>query len=144
MNYAQQMKHPMWQKKRLEVLEQHSFECESCGAADQELHVHHPFYTRGAMIWEYASEDLHCLCHKCHKDAHALDVRVRELLADRNVCKDTLMGFMKGMLYCPNTKLESTEEIIGFLLFNNIYSRDNEDYVIANHGNPQGLPGCPI
>lgn len=84
MNYAQQIKHPMWQKKRLEVLEANNFECEDCGAKEEELHVHHPFYRRGAMIWQYEASELQCLCHKCHKDAHALDERLKKAMAVAN------------------------------------------------------------
>lgn len=78
MKYHDQIKHPLWQKKRLEVLTRNGFECSNCGSKDQELHVHHPFYKRGAMIWDYMAEELECLCHKCHKDAHALDERFKK------------------------------------------------------------------
>lgn len=81
MNYHQQIKHPLWQKKRLEVLEFHNFQCQECRAKEEELHVHHPFYKRGAMIWDYDKTELDCLCHKCHKDAHSWDERFKKKLA---------------------------------------------------------------
>lgn len=81
LNYAQQMKHPEWQKKRLEALEYYGFECQNCGSKDEELHVHHPFYKRGAMIWQYDVDDLMCLCHKCHKEEHELDERIKKAVA---------------------------------------------------------------
>lgn len=84
MNYQQQIKHPLWQKKRLEVLEDRGFRCQECGANDEELHVHHPLYKRGAMIWEYTKEELESLCHRCHKNAHELDEKIKKELA---VCK---------------------------------------------------------
>lgn len=79
------MKHPLWQKKRLEVMELHGFECQNCGAKEDTLNVHHPVYRRGAMIWEYTKEELECLCQTCHKDAHALDEKLKKALA---VCTD--------------------------------------------------------
>lgn len=85
MTYQQQIKHPNWQKKRLEVLEANKFQCKVCKAKDQELHVHHPVYKRGAMIWEYTKEELECLCFKCHKDAHEIDEKIKKALA---TCRD--------------------------------------------------------
>lgn len=81
MTYQQQIKHPNWQKKRLEVLEANNFQCKNCEAKEQELHVHHPFYRRGAMIWEYETHELECLCHKCHKETHAIDERIKKRLS---------------------------------------------------------------
>lgn len=85
MTYQQQIKHPNWQKKRLEVLEANGFKCENCGDKDEQLHVHHPLYRRGAMIWEYTVEELECLCARCHKDAHAIDEKLKKALA---ICSD--------------------------------------------------------
>jgi hypothetical protein len=81
MNYAQQIKHPLWQKKRLEVLEANGYKCVKCEAEDEQLHVHHPFYKRGAMIWEYEKEELKCLCFQCHKEEHAIDEEIKRALA---------------------------------------------------------------
>jgi hypothetical protein len=81
MNYAQQIKDPRWQKKRLEVLSDNNFECENCGSSKDTLNVHHPFYKRGAMIWEYGTDELQCLCEVCHKEAHALDEKIKKAFA---------------------------------------------------------------
>jgi hypothetical protein len=56
---------PRWQKKRLEVLELSGSE------KSARLEVHHSYYERGLMPWEYPSESLHCLCTNCHKEAQA-------------------------------------------------------------------------
>lgn len=120
LNYAQQIKHPNWQKKRLEVLEEHKFACENCGSEDEELHVHHPYYKRGAMIWQYDTDELQCLCHKCHKEAHAQDEEIKFLISDRNICKEELIGVLKAMNDSPFTQLNSYEEIIGYLSYHGI------------------------
>jgi hypothetical protein len=96
MNYAQQIKHPMWQKKRLEVLELRGFQCQECGVKDEELHVHHPFYRRGAMIWEYEKEELECLCHKCHKNAHELDEQIKKALSTCKL-KPLVLAYVTGL-----------------------------------------------
>lgn len=113
MNYAQQMKHPLWQKKRLEVLEANEYTCQNCDDKETTLHVHHPFYKRGAMIWDYAKEELECLCEKCHKDAHALDERLKKTMstADSTMKWRTLGAMESYGLYCNRYEIEE-ERII--------------------------------
>lgn len=81
LTYAEQLKHPNWQRKRLEVMEAAGFECEECGAADDMLHVHHKRYVKGRMAWDYERGELACLCGKCHETEHALKGKLEELLA---------------------------------------------------------------
>ena len=68
-SYYEQLKHPKWQKKRLQVLERAGFECEYCGASERQLHVHHSYYEKGLAPWDYPDASLHCLCEECHKGA---------------------------------------------------------------------------
>lgn len=97
MEYHEQMKHPLWQKKRLEVLEANSFQCEECESKDVELHVHHPYYKRGAMIWDYAVEELKCLCNKCHKDTHSIDEIIKQELSFLSIYeKMRVLGYIDG------------------------------------------------
>jgi hypothetical protein len=67
--YVEQLKHPNWQRKRLEILEREEFMCEECENADLTLHVHHGYYEKGLSPWEYPDESLHVLCEDCHKKA---------------------------------------------------------------------------
>lgn len=76
--YAELLKKPQWQKRRLQMLEAADWKCIECGAEDHQLHVHHKRYIAGAMPWEYADEDLAVLCEACHDRAHGLhDARPR-------------------------------------------------------------------
>lgn len=70
MEWKDQYKHPMWQKKRLEALEYFGFECSDCGDKESQLHVHHVRYKKGAKMWEYEVTELSVLCDACHKEAH--------------------------------------------------------------------------
>lgn len=70
MNYAEQLKHPHWQRRRLEVLNSAGFTCVRCGNADRQLHAHHKVYIRGRMAWDYPDTLLECLCDACHDKAH--------------------------------------------------------------------------
>lgn len=75
MSYADLLRDPRWQKKRLEVLNRAEFTCEQCEDSDSTLHVHHRYYVRGRKPWEYSDDALQCLCETCHK-------RVTEELAE--------------------------------------------------------------
>jgi 5-methylcytosine-specific restriction endonuclease McrA len=75
MTYAEQIKSPQWQKKRLEILGNHSFKCLLCGNTESELHVHHILYEKNKMIWDYPNHMLVVLCDNCHKKIHEYNNR---------------------------------------------------------------------
>jgi len=62
--------HPLWQRKRMEILYRDDFKCSRCGCDDLPLHVHHDYYETGLAPWEYDNEYLRTLCMECHYDAH--------------------------------------------------------------------------
>jgi uncharacterized protein YlaI len=64
MTYAEKLKNPKWQKKRLEILNRDNFCCQKCGDAETELRVHHKKYNGNP--WDAADEDLITLCKICH------------------------------------------------------------------------------
>lgn len=80
MTYAEQLKHPMWQKRRLEIMTASNFECSSCGDKDKTLNVHHWYYVKGKKIWDYPDTALACLCEDCHQQEHILDVIMQRVI----------------------------------------------------------------
>lgn len=70
-DFKKQYEHPLWQKKRLEALEDASWKCDDCHAKDKQLHVHHRTYKKGCKVWEYDLDELQVLCEDCHKKIHA-------------------------------------------------------------------------
>lgn len=70
LTYMEQLQHPNWQRKRLEVMNAAGFVCELCGDKDTMLQVHHRRYVKGRMAWEYEAGELQCLCKKCHGESH--------------------------------------------------------------------------
>ena len=78
--YAQQLRDPRWQKRRLEVLDRDEWTCRHCGDAKSELHVHHLRYAAGKKPWDYGPEDLRTLCKECHDDATRATRAAREIL----------------------------------------------------------------
>lgn len=84
MTFKEQIKHPKWQKKRLEILERDEFHCANCGVDHETLHVHHYLYNKNSMLWEYENKYLITLCDDCHSDWHKINDRIKEIL-----CVDT-------------------------------------------------------
>jgi hypothetical protein len=79
--YAEQLKHPNWQRKRLEMLQRAGFKCELCEDKDSTLHVHHKRYVRGRQVWEYESSELQVLCEVCHAEHHEMHGLLEQVLA---------------------------------------------------------------
>jgi hypothetical protein len=66
MDYKEQLKHPKWQKKRLEILERDNFTCQLCKDTETTLHIHHKEYFKHKLAWEYEDEYLITMCSHCH------------------------------------------------------------------------------
>lgn len=66
MEYIELLKHPFWQKKRLEIFQRDNFKCTKCRDTLSTLHVHHLYYKFGLNPWEYPDEALTTLCELCH------------------------------------------------------------------------------
>lgn len=71
MNYAEQLRDPQWQRKRLRILERDEWTCQYCGEKWKTLHVHHLVYRDGLMPWEYSDHELVTACEDCHGNEHA-------------------------------------------------------------------------
>lgn len=70
-SYAEQLRHPKWQEKRLRVFQAAGFRCARCESNSRELHAHHKLYLKGHKAWEYEDDLIECLCDRCHDVAHA-------------------------------------------------------------------------
>lgn len=84
MTYAEKLKDPRWQKKRLEILQRDEFECQFGYACPKEieLHVHHKQYVRGRDPWDYPPDNFITVCAKCHAEIEDLKNTVGLLLPD--------------------------------------------------------------
>lgn len=69
--YSEKLKHPKWQKRRLEILNRDGFKCRLCDETEETLHVHHIRYERGREPWEHGDESLVTVCVNCHDELHA-------------------------------------------------------------------------
>jgi hypothetical protein len=99
LNYYELLKHPKWQKKRLEVLEAANFECTSCGSKEKTLHVHHRYYEKGLKPWEYPDHSLLCLCEDCHIRYQEQKERLKFVIKFLDFADiEQLIGFAKGLI----------------------------------------------
>lgn len=98
--YWEKLKDPRWQKKRLEVLQDHDFSCEVCGDGTSTLHVHHKQYFKGREPWEYETDQLAVLCEGCHESHHEsedeLNLVCSFLPMDGPDSRDTIAALVAG------------------------------------------------
>lgn len=81
MTYAEKLKDPRWQRKRLELLQDKNWRCEDCDDEKANLQIHHMGYLRAAAPWEYPNEMLRVLCEKCHGERQEIEDKIRIALA---------------------------------------------------------------
>ena len=99
MTYAEQLRHPNWQKRRLERLDASGWECQNCGEKQVTLHVHHRRYVKGRMAWEYDDIELAVLCEECHESEHESHRILDAVLAtSESYGTDICTGLMAGYL----------------------------------------------
>ena len=98
LTYGEQLRHPNWQRKRLERLQSACWECQNCGGKQETLHVHHRQYFKNRMAWEYEDEELSVLCDGCHAVEHAHLDALKRYLAHANTAEVLALvgGFHSG------------------------------------------------
>ena len=67
MTYPEKLRSPLWQKKRLQILERDNWKCVFCGNSTEELQVHHIVYKKNEP-WEYPDYLYQTLCLSCHRE----------------------------------------------------------------------------
>lgn len=112
MTYAEQLRHPNWQRVRLQVLEKADFKCCICGNDEMTLHVHHKQYIKGRMAWEYDLSNFDALCEACHESTHKAKDSINALLAcipsvRWQEVSDMLAGWAEGWLGVDKVDVES-------------------------------------
>ncbi len=141
-----QYKHPLWQKKRLEVLDQAGYACGSCGSDEKQLHVHHRYYIAKRKIWDYPEDCYECLCEDCHKEFHNLKDRFKSAIQNLDRADmERVIGFIAGMQYDYKTgnllpgetyelRAHSWEEAAGVAAYFRRDVTEIVDLAIANNG----------
>lgn len=88
--YAEKLKDPRWQRRRLEILQRDDWKCTSCGDGTRTLHVHHHWYE--GEPWDAPSAALTTLCEDCHAEEtewrqESEECLLRLLRAHLNICR---------------------------------------------------------
>ena len=90
--YSKFLSHPLWQKKREEVLHYYGKVCSKCGKR-RNLQVHHKTYSKGKMPWEYPIENFLILCEECHGNHHGYEY-------SQNYCTTCGKEISNNFVYC--------------------------------------------
>lgn len=84
MTYAEKLRDPRWQKKRLEIMQRDGFRCVSCLSDIDTLHIHHLRYQFGLNPWEYDNDFLVTLCESCHSGHEQLKYNLAQYFTRAN------------------------------------------------------------
>jgi hypothetical protein len=77
MEYIELLKHPKWQKKRLQIMDRDEWTCRRCKDTESNLQIHHLYYNFDLQPWEYPDTALITLCELCHKKAEFMKWVIR-------------------------------------------------------------------
>lgn len=122
MKYAEKLKDPRWQKKRLKILERDKWQCVKCHDDKSTLHVHHKKYDENKDPWDYPDKQLETLCETCHEKTHAVGVDLERV-------KKRLVGFL--IVNCSIEQKQKYFPVVLALLEKNIVKHP-ADYAILN------------
>jgi len=124
--YRDYLSHPLWIKKRDEILKFYGKKCTRCNSTD-DLAIHHKTYANNKMPWEYPLENFEVLCEKCHKERHNLKYL-------SNKCKGCGKKISEKYDYCfdcykkLNNKIEKRLDNIEKQINENIISAPKQNY----------------
>lgn len=117
-SYADPLKDPRWQRKRLEVLQREGWKCEGCGDHTSTLHVHHRQYLKSRNPWDYPDDLLQVLCETCHSRISERRAALQSLIGQldsKNL--DRVIGYAKGLIAWRNpnwlVEIDSPEQADG-------------------------------
>ena len=129
MTYAEKLKDPRWQKKRLQILERDKWTCRACGEKEKTLHVHHIFYLQGADPWDIPDGLLITFCCDCHKPGPCDDsyTSCNECPEYKNDCT--------GPATHPHDLIVNIAHLLNFIWINAEYfGGDDYNTIISNAG----------
>lgn len=89
MTYAEKLRSPLWQKKRLAILERDKYTCQWCRDTETELQIHHLFYHKGREPYDYKDEHLITYCKHCHALAELIKGEFKDIQIVHSVFKYT-------------------------------------------------------
>lgn len=131
--YYEKLKSPMWQKKRLEILNDRGFKCEICQDKESQLHVHHKIYKKGLNPWSYPKHNYAVVCDKCHDESHKVIDLFNEFMGclDNNgfFYQKNMLAFMYSFIQMEDLDAKTHMDI--HQQFENLNLVDCESYKLG-------------
>jgi hypothetical protein len=104
-SYANKLRDVRWQKKRLDVLQGHGWQCDECCSSEVELQVHHYWYETGLNPWDYEERCYGVLCDKCHTQWHAAKLEFDKIMAGMlSTNMEQANGLLAGLSLIVNSQ----------------------------------------
>jgi hypothetical protein len=141
--YAEKLKDPRWQRRRLEVFQRDKFTCQWCFMDHKTLHVHHLDYIDGREPWDYPMEYLQTLCHECHEE-----VSLERPVVEKSIIKAFRLNFKNGFEFHTVRSVFTNHKDVSELFFllyslmgrqeavmkvlNDMYDQYNKEYAEKN------------
>lgn len=98
MGYAELLKDPRWQKRRLEIFNRDLFTCQSCYRNDKTLCIHHMKYV--GLPWECPDKYLITLCEDCHDEEEDLkSIDWYNKVVDSGLTRKNLLTLIRHVNY---------------------------------------------
>lgn len=111
--YAEKLKDPRWQKKRLKILERDNWKCVVTGDSTETLHVHHRRYF--GQPWDAPDEELETVCERVHDVISLFDYPLRKRWPNISLPAQVLIQFvdkaidLEAKTYCDGDRTKVTD-----------------------------------
>lgn len=105
MTYAEKLRHPSWQKKRLQILERDNWACTICGSKVRNLQVHHLVYAKRDP-WDYPDCVYQTLCDLCHEARQEQTDKIVDAIRISLAKVPTIRLIHAATKLCQNAMLE--------------------------------------
>jgi len=110
--YAEKLRDPRWQKKRLKILERDEWACQICHDSESTLVVHHRIYIAKTEPWDYPDDLLVTLCENCHELEREIRPEYEKLLLNKVLSKFFADDLRRLALGFSNIELLHASEVI--------------------------------
>jgi len=127
LTYKQQINHPKWQRRRLEVMERDGFQCQVCFDRNKKQNVHHKYYIYNKLIWEYPDELLLTVCEDCHKKIHTFiekDITLTKIVEYLMINKTDFIIIMERIKELYNQQPYNFEKTLNRLILSQTIQED--------------------
>jgi hypothetical protein len=134
--YAEKLKDPRWQKKRLEIFQRDKFRCMECFSDEKSLQVHHIAY-KGKDPWDTPNKLLVTYCHECHqKEEDSLKVVGEMFVKIMRADGENSIGmeyFLNNLKYLMEQDVpQKAVEFISLTIVDDKLRKYISDYILKN------------